>query len=62
MPFQQRIPKITVSIFPFVPQAVFGVLSSIEGLDAFNDMLYHTGIGAWYKRTKRAVRNKDGTR
>ncbi|XP_038063666.1 prostaglandin E synthase 2-like [Patiria miniata] len=42
--------------------AVYGALSSIEGLDAFNDMLYHTNIGSWYQRTRKAVKNKDGAR
>ncbi|XP_022085283.1 prostaglandin E synthase 2-like [Acanthaster planci] len=42
--------------------AVYGVLSSIEGLDAFNDMLQNTNIGPWYHRTKKAVKSTDGAR
>ncbi|XP_033643439.1 prostaglandin E synthase 2-like [Asterias rubens] len=42
--------------------AVYGVLSSIEGLDAFNDMLHQTDIGSWYQRTKKAVKSHAGSR
>ena len=40
---------------PSLPQAVFGVLSSIEGCQAFHDATFHTDIGPWYKRTKQMV-------
>ncbi|XP_033099146.1 prostaglandin E synthase 2-like [Anneissia japonica] len=42
--------------------AVYGVLSSIEGLDAFNDMVSETNIGPWYHRTKDAVVNHRGAK
>lgn len=35
--------------------AVYGVLSSIEGLQTFHDMLQNTDIGPWYERVKSAV-------
>lgn len=35
--------------------AVYGVLSSIEGLEAFKDMLQNTDIGPWYERVKAEV-------
>jgi microsomal prostaglandin-E synthase 2 len=35
--------------------AVYGVLSSIEGLRTFNEMLEATSIGAWYYRVKKEV-------
>ncbi|ESP00899.1 hypothetical protein LOTGIDRAFT_180368 [Lottia gigantea] len=40
--------------------AVYGVLSSIEGCEAFQDALKHTKIGPWYNRTKEAVKNNLG--
>ncbi|XP_071948380.1 prostaglandin E synthase 2-like [Antedon mediterranea] len=42
--------------------AVYGVLSSIEGLDAFNDMVRETKIGPWYERTKNAVNTHQGAK
>lgn len=41
--------------------AVYGVLSSFEGLDAFNDMVRETTIGPWYQRTKQAVILHEGS-
>jgi len=35
--------------------AVFGVLRAIHGLDAFEDMMAHTGVGPWYGRMLEAV-------
>ena len=37
-------------------QAVYGVLSSIEGYDSFKDMLKHTQIGPWYFATQKLVK------
>ncbi|XP_072176262.1 prostaglandin E synthase 2-like [Diadema setosum] len=42
--------------------SVYGVLSSIEGLDAFNDMCRMTKIGPWYKRMRKAVNSQAGAR
>ncbi|KAJ8299981.1 hypothetical protein KUTeg_021500 [Tegillarca granosa] len=39
---------------------VYGVLNSIEGCQAFKDMLENTKIGPWYYRTKKAVQNHQG--
>lgn len=35
-----------------VLQAVYGVLTAIEGLTAFDDMLKNTNIGPWYQAMK----------
>lgn len=40
--------------------AVYGVLCSIEGCDAFQDVLKNTGIGPWYFSMKDAVQNHRG--
>ncbi|XP_060535755.1 prostaglandin E synthase 2 [Cylas formicarius] len=40
--------------------AVYGVLNSIEGCDAFKDLLDHTKIGKWYFATKEAVTGHQG--
>ncbi|XP_046370270.2 prostaglandin E synthase 2-like [Haliotis rufescens] len=40
--------------------AVYGVLSSIEGCEAFQDALSNTNIGPWYRRTKVAVNSHAG--
>ncbi|XP_029656115.1 prostaglandin E synthase 2 [Octopus sinensis] len=40
--------------------SAYGVLSSIEGCTAFQDLLEHTKIGKWYYRTKEAVINHKG--
>lgn len=40
--------------------AVYGVLSSIEGCSAFNDLLQNTTIGKWYYPMKEAVNNHKG--
>jgi len=34
---------------------MYGVISAIEGLDAFNDLMKNTNIGPWYKRMKKQV-------
>lgn len=41
--------------------AVYGVLNSIEGCEAFSDVLAHSKIGAWYARMKTAVQSHDGS-
>nr|XP_006821295.1 PREDICTED: prostaglandin E synthase 2-like [Saccoglossus kowalevskii] len=40
--------------------AMYGVLSAIEGFDAFNDLLDNTSIKPWYKKTKQAVASHAG--
>lgn len=40
--------------------AVFGVLSSIEGCIAFNDLLNNSKIGSWYVSMKDAVTEHRG--
>lgn len=41
---------------------MYGVLSAIEGYDAFNDLLHNTSIGPWYERMKTKVQNKEGVK
>lgn len=41
--------------------AVYGVLSSIEGCDAFKDLLNKTKIGAWYFAMKENVQEHRGS-
>ena len=41
--------------------AVYGVLSSIEGCDAFQDLLVNSKIGTWFKRTQSAVKGREGS-
>ena len=43
-------------------QAMYGVLSAIEGLPAFTDMTRHTGIAPWYSAVKREVTEHRGKR
>lgn len=40
--------------------AVYGVLSSIEGCHAFEDLLLHSSISVWYKTMKDVVQNHEG--
>jgi len=40
--------------------AVFGVLNSIEGCDAFKDLETNTKIGPWYYGMKAAVKDRVG--
>ncbi|CAG2111333.1 unnamed protein product [Medioppia subpectinata] len=40
--------------------AVYGVLNSIEGCDAFTDLLEKTRIGLWYYSVQELVKNKAG--
>lgn len=40
--------------------AVYGVLSSIEGCQAFKELLENTKIGTWYYEMKNAVQNHAG--
>lgn len=42
--------------------AAYGVLSAIEGCDAFADLTAHTKILPWYQRTKQLVLSHDGSR
>ena len=39
-------------------QAVYGVLSSIEGYDSFKDMLNYTSIGPWYFATQKLIQQR----
>jgi microsomal prostaglandin-E synthase 2 len=41
--------------------AVYGVLTAIEGCDAFRDMLANTDIGPWYERMREKVRTRSGS-
>ena len=40
--------------------AVYGVLSAIEGLDSFNDVMNHTQLRSWYNQMQHLVRNHAG--
>lgn len=40
--------------------AVYGILKSIEGCDAFQDLLTHTKIGIWYNAMKEQVDTHSG--
>lgn len=40
--------------------AVYGVLSGLEGLDAFRDLMTHTSMKPWYDRVKQAVQTHAG--
>lgn len=40
---------------------MYGVISAIEGLDAFNDLMMNTNIGPWYKRMKKQVSSHRGS-
>lgn len=42
--------------------AVFGILNSIEGCEAFKDLLEHTKIGKWYFEMKDVVSQHQGAR
>ena len=37
------------------PQAVYGVLRVMEGLEAFDDLMRHTHIQPWYLRVEKAI-------
>lgn len=37
------------------PQAVYGVLRVMEGLEAFDDLMRHTRIQPWYLRVEKAI-------
>ncbi|XP_014278364.1 prostaglandin E synthase 2 [Halyomorpha halys] len=41
--------------------AVFGVLNSIEGCNAFKDLLFNTNLGNWYSAMKEQIGNQAGT-
>lgn len=38
-----------------LPQAVYGVLRVMEGLEAFDDLMRHTRIQPWYLRVEEAI-------
>lgn len=40
--------------------AVYGILNSIEGCYAFQDLQEHSTISSWYTNMKQAVRNHEG--
>nr|XP_002128139.1 prostaglandin E synthase 2 isoform X2 [Ciona intestinalis] len=40
--------------------SVFGVLSVMENLDSFHDVLTHTNIKKWYYKTKQAIEDHGG--
>ena len=39
---------------------MYGVLSGLEGLDAFQDLMTHTTMKPWYERVKEAVKTHTG--
>jgi len=41
--------------------AVYGVLNSIEGCEAFKDALENTQIGTWYSNMKNVVSSHNGS-
>jgi microsomal prostaglandin-E synthase 2 len=41
--------------------AMYGILKSIEGCDAFQDLLNHTKIGVWYNAMKEQVDTHSGS-
>ena len=41
---------------------MYGVLSAIEGLDAFNDLMESTDIQPWYKRMQKHVTSHRGAK
>lgn len=41
-------------------QAVYGVLSGLEGLDAFQDLMTNTSMKPWYERVRQAVQTHAG--
>jgi len=43
-------------------QSVFGVLSAIEGCEAFSDLVRRTDISRWYQAVKSAVAMNAGER
>ena len=47
-------------LFMSFPQAVYGVLSGLEGLDTFKDLMTHTTMKPWYNRVKEAVQTHAG--
>jgi len=51
---------VTSTTPPLFLQSVFGVLSVMEGLDSFDDLLTHTKIKKWYYATKQAVHEHQG--
>ena len=53
-----------MSVVPLPPplQAVYGVLSAIEGLDTFRDVMAHMNIGPWYEAVKREVAAHSGAK
>lgn len=40
--------------------AVYGILNSIEGCWAFQDLMEHSKISGWYTSMKEAVQNHEG--
>ena len=49
-----------LSISDLADLAVYGVLSAIEGCDAFQDILNNTKVAKWYNRMKQACALKEG--
>ena len=40
--------------------AVYGVLSAIEGCDAFEDLMNNTKVGPWFRAVKDACAHSQG--
>jgi microsomal prostaglandin-E synthase 2 len=40
--------------------AVYGALSAMEGMDAFNDVMNNTSISSWYYSVQHQVTNHNG--
>lgn len=44
----------------FVFQSMYGMLTAMEGTEAFRDLVENTKIKAWYDRTKTVVEGHQG--
>ena len=42
--------------------SVYGVLSAMEGTDAFKDVIANTKLGVWFQDVKQEVNNRAGKR
>ena len=60
----ERRPQPLLISSPLSPllQTVYGVLSAIEGMDTFRDVMTHTNIGPWYEAVKREVAAHSGAK
>lgn len=54
------VPSLCLRSHLFPLKAVYGVMRTIEGLQAFDDVMKHTRMRKWYQAMEKVIREHGG--